>query len=63
MTIEKTVTGTQKEMEFLFDNYNIRFYVKINDKWKIIIRHKENIFKRVRTIKGIIKKFKNGEKN
>jgi hypothetical protein len=59
MTIEVNVTGTQQEMEHLFDSQNIRFYSyeKEKNKWFIVIRHNDNIFKRVRTIKGLIKKF------
>lgn len=60
MTIEVNVTGTQQEMEHLFNTQNIRFFSyekEQKNKWFIIIRHNENIFKRVRTIKGLIKKF------
>lgn len=60
MTIEVNVTGTQQEMEHLFDSQNIRYYSyekEKKNKWFIVIRHNDNIFKRVRTIKGLIKKF------
>jgi len=60
MTIQVNVTATQQEMEHLFNTQNIRYYEYEKEqkcKWFIIIRNNENIFKRVRTIKGLIKKF------
>ncbi len=50
MTIEVNVTGTQQEMEHLFNSQNIRYYEYEKEekcKWFIIIRNNENIFKRV----------------
>lgn len=57
MTIQVFVKGTSAEMDKLFDTRNIRYFHQVGDKWCIGIRHNENIFKRVRTIKGLEKKF------
>lgn len=56
MTIELNLSGTQEEMNYLFDNHNVRFFEKRGDKWHIILRHNNNQFKRVRTINGLLKK-------
>lgn len=62
MTIELNLSGTQEEMDYLFDNHNVRLFEKRGDKWYIMLRHNNNPFKRVRTIKGLLKKLGDSKK-
>jgi hypothetical protein len=64
MTIELKLKGAHDEMERLFDTQNVKYYKCIDEErgiWHIVLRHDENKFNRVRTIKGLEKKLKNNK--
>lgn len=42
MEFKRKLTGTDEEMEELFDKFNIRFYEKVNNKFEVILRVSEN---------------------
>ncbi|RBQ32299.1 hypothetical protein CRU92_00885 [Arcobacter sp. FW59] len=42
MEFKRKLTGTDEEMEELFEKFNVRFYEKINNKFEVILRVSEN---------------------
>ncbi|MFW2235464.1 hypothetical protein ACN4FE_05495 [Aliarcobacter butzleri] len=42
MEFKRKLTGTDEEMEELFDKFNVRFYKKVNNKFEVILRVSEN---------------------
>ncbi|MDN5112966.1 hypothetical protein PJV97_11505 [Aliarcobacter butzleri] len=42
MEFKRKLTGTNEEMEELFDKFNVRFYKKVNNKFEVILRVSEN---------------------